>query len=649
MLITLGQKDLSMSLSKQLLALLSTIFLVIFSVNFVISINNIRDYLEIESKIHAQDTATSLGLALSPHLENHDDPMIQTIINAVFDRGYYKEIKLIDSEQKNRIALTNNQVFDTVPAWFVRLLPMKSATAKTEISSGWTLAGELQVSINPGYGYLKLYKQAQKSLIYSLFAFAIAFVLLTIALRFTLLPLKKIESLAKSIGEGNYTAIQPLPWTTEVKNVAVAMNSMSQKTARIFASLNEKLEKADRNLQFDELTGLGNQSRFTTELKQLLSENIEGYVLFIKIDDLDNLANQLGNEKTDLFLKDFAKLLKESSTEIEPINSYRIFGAKFALIYKTTSAKKIATFADNITQHLVDFGNRYQKQEIAHIGITAFNRLSTRKNILASAHEALEQAKQIGSNKYFIEKATDHAKDLVSWKNLVEQVIDNKKYQVKYVNQAESMSSDKKNALVMEEAFTFIKDENQHALATSTFISMAEKYDKAVVLDQGVIARVIKSINTNHIKHPITINLSITSVQSGHFRSWLTNALKNHQQIANQLIFSLSAYIIKKHLPIITDFIDFIHSAGAKVILKRYEPQLLPLDELKQLKFDYLRLAREITTDISTNPEKISLVTTIKEFGDLLNIKILAESISSDQDFESLINIGIYGASRQTT
>lgn len=637
-----------MSLSKQLLALLSVIFLVIFSVNFVISINNIRDYLEIESEIHAQDTATSLGLALSPHLENEDNPLIETVMNAVFDRGYYQEIKLLNGDQKERLTLTNKQIFDTVPAWFIRVLPLESATAKTEISSGWTIAGELHVTVNPGFGYLKLYKQARKSFFYSLLAFAVAFALLTLTLRFTLLPLKKIEALAKTIGEGNFTTIKKLPWTTEVKNVAVAMNSMSQKTARIFSALNQKLENADKNLHFDDLTGLGNHSRYTTEIKRLLSENIEGYVLLIKIDDLNDLANQLGNEKTDQFLKDFAELLKESCTKINQINSYRLYGAKFALIYQTTSLEKIAPFADKLKQNLVDLGNQYQKQEVAHIGITAFNQLSTRKNILASTHEALEQAKQIGSNSYFIEQATDHAKDLMTWKSLVEQIVDNKRYKVKYINQAEGIISNGKDSLVMEEAFTYFKDEEQQELATSTFISMAEKYDKAVVLDQGVIARVIKSINTNHIKHPITINLSITSVRSGHFRSWLINALKNHQQIADQLVFSLSAYTIMKQLPVITEFIDFIHSAGAKVILKRYEPQLLQLDELKQLKFDYLRLARELTTDIRDNPEKISLLTTIKEFADLLDIKILAESISSDQDFESLKTIGIFGASRQT-
>jgi EAL domain-containing protein (putative c-di-GMP-specific phosphodiesterase class I)/GGDEF domain-containing protein len=637
-----------MSLSKQLLALLSTIFLVIFSVNFIISINNIRDYLEIESEVHAQDTATSLGLALSPHLDNENDAIVETMMNAIFDRGYYKEIKLIDTELKEKLTLQNAPVFDAVPAWFIQLLPMKSATAKTEINSGWSIAGELFVTINPGYGYLKLYKQAQKSLIYSLLTFAIAFALLMLTLRFTLLPLKKIETLAKTIGQGNFTTIEQLPWTTEVRNVAVSMNSMSQKLARVFANIKRKLKNANKILQYDDLTGLNNNFQFKTELKKLLSDATEGYVLLIQIDGLGNLANQQGNEKTEQFLIDFAKLLKEFSTESSEIYSYRLYGARFAFIYKNTSLESIESFANNLKLRFTQLGNQYQMRDATHTGIAAFNQLSNEKNIMASAQEALEQARQIGSNSYSIEKENSQAKDLMTWKKLVEHIIDNKRYQVKYVNQAESIDTSEAKKVVMEEAFTYMKDENQQDIATSTFISIAEKYDKAIVFDQGVIARVIKFISTNHITHPITINLSITSVKSGNFRSWLTTALNNHRKIANQLVFSLTAYSLIKQLSVATEFIDFIHDMGAKVILKRYEPQLLSLDEIKQLKFDYLRLARDLTEDISSDPEKISLVTTIKEFSDLLDIKVLAENIGSEQDFESLRKIGIHGASRQT-
>jgi len=47
-----------MTLSKQLMLLISLMFLAIFALNFYISINNIKSYLQVESEITAQDTAT---------------------------------------------------------------------------------------------------------------------------------------------------------------------------------------------------------------------------------------------------------------------------------------------------------------------------------------------------------------------------------------------------------------------------------------------------------------------------------------------------------------------------------------------------------------------------------------------------------------
>ncbi|MBT4348475.1 MAG: GGDEF domain-containing protein, partial [Methylococcales bacterium] len=84
-----------MSLYKQLLVLVSCLFCMIFSVNYAVSVHNTMEYLEVESKIHAQDTATSLGLSLSPHLVAEDVSVVETMMNSIFDRGYYKEINLL--------------------------------------------------------------------------------------------------------------------------------------------------------------------------------------------------------------------------------------------------------------------------------------------------------------------------------------------------------------------------------------------------------------------------------------------------------------------------------------------------------------------------------------------------------------------------
>ena len=86
-----------MSLSKQLYIIISIIFILIFTGNFIISVKNTKEYLEIESITKAQDTATSLGMSLKTLLKDKYDPEIGSIINAIANRGFYKEIRLENS------------------------------------------------------------------------------------------------------------------------------------------------------------------------------------------------------------------------------------------------------------------------------------------------------------------------------------------------------------------------------------------------------------------------------------------------------------------------------------------------------------------------------------------------------------------------
>jgi len=70
---------------------ISTGILLILVTGFIgtiaISTQNLRTFLTAQLGMHARDTATSLGLSLSPHVQPADIPVISTMIGAVFDRG----------------------------------------------------------------------------------------------------------------------------------------------------------------------------------------------------------------------------------------------------------------------------------------------------------------------------------------------------------------------------------------------------------------------------------------------------------------------------------------------------------------------------------------------------------------------------------
>ncbi|MDP2099511.1 MAG: LapD/MoxY N-terminal periplasmic domain-containing protein [Methylobacter sp.] len=633
-----------MSLSKQLLILVSAIFLIIFSVNFLLSVNKIRDYLESESQVHAQDTATSLGLSLSPYIGNENDPVLETMINAIFDMGYYGEIRLVNVDNKPLVTVKNDKIFTEVPQWFIDFLPIQTATAESEISSGWSIGGTVYVTINPGFAYLKLYQLAQSSFNYSLITFTGAVLLLFLILRFMLLPLKAINELALAIANGQFKTIEKLPWTLEVRNVAISMNTMSKKIEGAISSFTTKLDSIGKKLQLDDLTGLHKKSSFETDMKQLFMADIEAFVFVIKIDGLASLAKEHGSDTIDQFLKRFAGLLNKVSAQYEPglVTPYRFFGSEFAILARSLSREQAEQLAQSVSALLAGLGDDYRRKDIAHIGIAMFNPLGTTADILAAANEAFEQAQLIGSNSYYFRIGSNHAKDIAEWKDLVFNIIDQKAYQVSYIGEIKQFATD---TVFMEEAFTQAFDPQGKVIPIGTFVSIAEKFAKIVELDQGVTQRVMDHIRLENISHAVAVNLSTRTVKNADFRVWLAGEIRD-SAIAAQLVFSISAYAVAKEANVYRDFFEFIHSLGAKVMLKRFETQSMPLDMAKDLRPDYIRLARDLGSDLSRDESKKAFIETMQQAAQLLDIVILAENVQSDADYAVMREIGLFGASR---
>ncbi|MCQ8117589.1 bifunctional diguanylate cyclase/phosphodiesterase [Methylomonas rosea] len=634
-----------MSLSKQLLILISALFLMIFSVNFALSVNNIKDYLEGESKNHAQDTATSLGLSLSPYMADNRDPVIKTMMNAIFDMGYYKEIRLVDADNKELVALSSDKRIEGVPDWFTELLPMTSATAESEISSGWNMSGVIYVTVNSGYAYLKLYEQAKSGFYYSLAAFLFSIALLALLLRVTLASLRKIDLLAQQISDGHFESIEELPWTREVRNVAASMNTMSHKIKTTIAALHGKLDQMGASLLRDDLTGLYKKAVFETDMKNLALEDADAFVVLIKIDSLVDLVKERDSDVIDQFLQAFAAILEKIAKLAgeQSGKAYRFYGAEFALVLEIGNPEQLEGMVKTLSNEVTELGERYQKTDLAHIGVVAFNPLLTTESLLEAAHEAYEQAHLIGANSYFIRTGDNFARDIATWKDLVFDCVDQNGYSVWYIGQIAAFSS---GELLMEEAFIQVHDKQGGLVAIGPFISIAEKFAKIVDLDKGVIRIALDHIRHNHIEHAIAVNVSTRTIKNSDFRLWLEKLIKQNPAEAKKLVFSLSAYAVVKDIDAYQAFIETVHQWGARVMIKRFETQSISAELVKRLKPDFIRLARDIGNGIDSSSQKHAFVQTMQEISTLLDISILAENVQSDKDYRSLKAIGIVGASR---
>lgn len=630
-----------MPLSKQLLLLISALFLLMFCLNFGLSIAQAKAYLQVEARNHAQDTATSLGLSLSPYMHQPQDQMIKTMTSAIFDRGYYREIRLLDAEHREVLALRNDKVAEDLPSWFVALLPIVPATAASEISSGWQPSGVVYVTVNNAFAYSKLYQLAVNSLMFSSATLVLAIALLTIILKLTLASLKQIDLQAQAIADGRFEVLEPLPWTREVRNVGQSMNLMSQKIAGSFRVLNQQLASLGASLQCDDLTGLYKRAVFETDLLRLLCEHRSGYFLLLKVDSLPELIKRRGDQTIDQLLRAVADALSRQFGAAG--HCYRFYGGEFACLLEPTLPEAVELMADGLTAELARLGAEQDQVDLAHLGIVPVIAVDSAFSLVEAAHEACRQAQMIGANRYYLSHREHSVRDIAEWTILISRCIAQADYALLLHDPVQPCAG---GPALMEEAFVQARDPDGQSIDPASLVVIAEKLEKIAELDRGVIVKTLQRIDEDAIAHAIAVNLATASVKNPAFRSWLQALLQGNADARRQLVFSFSAYAVAKNLPVYREFFEQLRQWGGAIMIKRFESQSLSPEQLQQLKPNYLRLSRELSNNIGNVSSQRQFIQAILHLADLLGFAVLAENVKSDSDLAILQAMGIVGASR---
>ena len=145
-----------MTLFKQISLILSLFLVVVLMTVMWLNFKTANDFVQNQLYTDAQDTATSLGLSLSSVADFSDLSTVETMMNAVFDRGYFEVIELNDMDGKELLSMRNEIIIKNVPSWFVNIIELEAPSASVLISDGWIPFGELTVKSNPGHAYIQL-------------------------------------------------------------------------------------------------------------------------------------------------------------------------------------------------------------------------------------------------------------------------------------------------------------------------------------------------------------------------------------------------------------------------------------------------------------------------------------------------------------
>ena len=626
-----------MTLYRQLLLFTLILLGCMFAGLYAGELKNTRSFLASQLESHAQDAATSLGLSLTTLMKDFDLPAMEAMVNAVFDRGYYRVIRLYDVEGGILISKTASVTPAEVPSWFTRLIPLAPPQASALIMKGWQQVGSVTVESHPGYAYRALWKSALSTALWFALAGLLVALLGGLGLRRLLRPLKKVEEQAEALCDRQFHLQQTIPRTRELGKVVLAMNRM---TARMKELFEEQAAVADSLLQRtyqDQVTPLGNRRYLEAQVTAQLTRKDEpapGSFLLIQLNDLHAVNMHEGYATGDHLIQDAALVIQQACAPFPNAAPARLGGGDFAIFLPQISEAAARILLETIISDL-------QQQEgsatppaksVAWGGGIIYDRPVDFAQLLAKADSALGAARYRNDRQPIIlpmhEPDAGPPRGGMEWKKLLEDTLAT---QSVILYRQPTISNLNRDEIVHYEILTRVADPAGHLLSAGKLIPTAERLGLMPVLDRLIIERVLDESKRQGATYRLAVNLSPLSLSDEAFFQWLARTLQNLPADGLKLNFEFPEFLAVRHGQVIRKFADQIKSCGHHIGIDHFGRSLMHFGYLQSVLPNYVKIDRAITNELRDEGSDSSFfISTLCGVAHSLEVKVIAEGVETE-------------------
>lgn len=633
-----------MTLYRQILISIVILFVLMFVGTVVINIRSASQFLEEQLESHAQDTATSLGLSLSPHMLGKDLPTMRSMVDAIFDRGYYREIKIVSTDGKTLIERRLPVMIENVPSWFVNAITLETPQADALIMAGWNQAAKVYVRSHPGFAYSELWRTTARILLwFSVAGIALA-ILMALALRVLLAPLKRVEEQAVAICERKYVVQDSLPKTRELKSVVLAMNRMTNKVKAMFTEQARTAERLRDIAYRDVVTGLGNRSYFDSQLQERLdSDHIaQGALFLIQVEGLKAINTQRGLEAGDQYLRNIATAITSITDKHADSAIARLTGGDFGVFFPEIAIEQVDRVAEAIC-HQIEAITVADMDDVVHanIGIVLHSSDEDMGVLMSKADSALRLAQRTLDTSWYIYQTVAgqeiNSLSRAAWREKIERALQDEKLCL--YRQSVRSINDTEQVLQNEVFVRLIEQTDQH-IPAGLFMSLAEGANLASEIDKRMIERVLEHATGNASLDSYTLNVSPRSLHDEPFTEWLYDRLIGFAH-PGKLMFECSETIVLQQGDAFRHFIDVLKGIGCAVGLDHFGRGFHDFGYLNSVRPDYVKIDAAYTRDLVKNQDKQFFVSALCGVAHSLDVLVIAQAVENQQQLDMLRSLNV--------
>lgn len=636
-----------MSLFKQLSIMLTLFLAVILIAVMVLNFKTANEFVQNQLYSDAKNTAHSLGLSLSKVADPNDTSSMDTMINAIFDSGYYESIILKDLDGKILYERRTEVKVNEVPQWFVHAIDIHKAKASTDIMLGWSRFGSLEVSGHTGNAYRQLYTTfihlIQTFVGIGLVVFGLLYLLLSLSLK----SLKRIRDQAHAIIDNQFIFETKIPFTTEFRSVTVAMNAMLTKVKDIFDRENETLRRYHELLYIDSETKLHNRRYLVATLPDCLALSSGTYIMF-SFDGLDRLKREMGYEQYVHVIHYFTRHLSQMFENIPTTLIARLNESDFFAVVPTDGREEIHAKTEQVMQKIKlmiqDLNDGVVNYVNLSCAIGEYGEYDTVKSLFSRADYVVTRAKLEGNfTTQLCNKSSDDAiPSREEWRSELTQSLEQSR--ILLASQKVVQRNENGESILHKEIFLRLRDSAGAIHSAAYFIPVATSLGIVESLDRYMIEKVMEDISSGILKTSVALNLSADFVKKYDNVAWLKNKLEEfHQQHKRVLWFEVSNTIALHELEAVHSLCAVVKTFGDQFGIDHFVMPEKGAAYLQIIRPDYVKsnsaYLEDILGDHKSGDARESLINIVTSLG----IVMIAIAI---EDGEQITRFSKHGISR---
>jgi diguanylate cyclase (GGDEF)-like protein len=639
-----------MTLYRQMSIFIFLLFVLLFTAASAIKLHSTRAFLEEQLYAHAQDTATSLGLSILPHIAEGDLATVETMLSAVFDRGYYEYIELADLDGKKLMGHRQPILIDSVPPWFVETIVLATPEATTLITSGWQRFGHLAVKSHPGYAYKTLWRSSVNITTAFTAIAGLALLAGALALRLLLHPLKEVERQAEDLCRRQYRLQTTLPRTRELRRVVVAMNAMTTKVRQMFSEQAKLAETFRQSAYSDPLTAIGNRRYLEGQVAAAMEgekEDSHGALLLLALQNLTELNRRKGYQYSDQLLQDIAGILTERVKHLPRAALARISGGTFALFLPEISEDETRHIAAEIMGQLPMSPSKSpdQPDSLCHLGGVTYDRATPLRDLLSSADRMLAVADTEGINNWALATLPADSATMPrgeqQWLATLDKVL--RQRNIVIFCQKTVAGDDLGRALHTELLARMITDDGQ-LLSAALFIPLAERLQRVAAIDRLIVEQGLQLRSAAIDGETVAINLSTSSLKDPTFVDWLMRTLREREKHAPPVVFEFTEFQATRELSLVHDFAVKVQALGHGIGLDHFGQSFVNFGYLSLLQPKHVKIDRAFTDELKSDQGNSRFfIGALTSVAHSLDILVIAEGVEDEKQYAILKELHIDG------